>query len=161
MEAPAAAIKINNLEILTAFGTQDAAIQKYRWTHFSGTAHRGLSPALGDCVYTVKDRSVILGINGSDHRFDPWHRTVVTSKEFAAWLLFGPSTYRTQELVACFRLKLGYGIQNTSVSAAVGRMRDQSRGASSPQVGRKEGSGMTSKGHFFKGTIVLETDLIP
>jgi PLD-like domain len=36
--------------------TVNAPIQKYRWTHYPGTAHQGLSPALGDYTYTVTPR---------------------------------------------------------------------------------------------------------
>jgi hypothetical protein len=34
----------------------NAPIQKYRWTHYLGTVHQGVSPALGDYVYTVTPR---------------------------------------------------------------------------------------------------------
>jgi phospholipase D-like protein len=34
----------------------NAPIQKYRWTHYPGTAHQGVSPALGDYTYTVTPR---------------------------------------------------------------------------------------------------------
>ena len=36
--------------------TVNAPIQKYRWTHYPGTAHQGLSPALGNYTYTVTPR---------------------------------------------------------------------------------------------------------
>ena len=36
--------------------TVNAPIQKYRWTHYPGTAHQGLSPAFGDYTYTVTPR---------------------------------------------------------------------------------------------------------
>ena len=38
-----------------------------------------------------------------------WDRTVVGSQGFAAWQLFGPSTYQTQALVASFRPKIRSG----------------------------------------------------
>ena len=34
----------------------NAPIQKYRWTHYPGTAHQGVSPALGDYAYTITPR---------------------------------------------------------------------------------------------------------
>ena len=36
--------------------TANAPIQKYRWTHYLGVAHQGLSPAVGDYTYTVTPR---------------------------------------------------------------------------------------------------------
>jgi hypothetical protein len=36
--------------------TANAPIQKYRWTHYPGTAHQGVSPALGDYTYTITPR---------------------------------------------------------------------------------------------------------
>ena len=36
--------------------TANAPIQKYRWTHYPGSAHQGVSPALGDYTYTVTPR---------------------------------------------------------------------------------------------------------
>src|SRR5271163_2650547 len=36
--------------------TVNAPIQKYRWTHYPGTVHQGLSPALGTYTYTVTPR---------------------------------------------------------------------------------------------------------
>jgi hypothetical protein len=36
--------------------TVNAPIQKYRWTHFPGMMHQGLSPAVGDYIYTVTPR---------------------------------------------------------------------------------------------------------
>src|SRR5260370_4323802 len=36
--------------------TVNAPIQKYRWTHYPGTTHQGLSPAFGDYTYTVTPR---------------------------------------------------------------------------------------------------------
>jgi hypothetical protein len=36
--------------------TVNAPIQKYRWTHYPGTAHQGVSPALGVYTYTVTPR---------------------------------------------------------------------------------------------------------
>ena len=40
----------------SANSTVNAPIQKYRWTHYPGTAHQGVSPALGDYTYTVTPR---------------------------------------------------------------------------------------------------------
>ena len=40
----------------TPNSTVNAPIQKYRWTHYPGTAHQGLSPALGNYTYTVTPR---------------------------------------------------------------------------------------------------------
>jgi phospholipase D-like protein len=34
----------------------NAPIQKFRWTHYPGTAHQGISPAFGDYVYKVTPR---------------------------------------------------------------------------------------------------------
>jgi PLD-like domain len=34
----------------------NAPIQKFRWTHYPGTSHQGVSPALGDYKYTVTPR---------------------------------------------------------------------------------------------------------
>jgi hypothetical protein len=34
----------------------NAPIQKYRWTHYPGTLHQGLQPALGNYTYTVTPR---------------------------------------------------------------------------------------------------------
>jgi hypothetical protein len=39
-----------------ATSTANAPVQKYRWTHYPGTAHQGLSPAFGDYTYTVTPR---------------------------------------------------------------------------------------------------------
>lgn len=36
--------------------TANAPIQKYRWVHVTGTSHQGLTPAIGDYVYTVTPR---------------------------------------------------------------------------------------------------------
>ena len=36
--------------------TVNAPIQKYRWTHYPGTAHQGVSPAFGDYTYKVTPR---------------------------------------------------------------------------------------------------------
>jgi PLD-like domain len=36
--------------------TANAPVQKYRWTHYPGTAHQGVSPTLGDYTYTVTPR---------------------------------------------------------------------------------------------------------
>jgi PLD-like domain len=36
--------------------TVNAPIQKYRWTHYPGTAHQGLSPVFGKYTYTVTPR---------------------------------------------------------------------------------------------------------
>ena len=48
--------------------TVNAPIQKYRWTHYPGTAHQGLSPALGDYTYTVTPR--YFDANGSMQALD-------------------------------------------------------------------------------------------
>jgi len=34
----------------------NAPIQKYRWTHYPGTAHQGVSPAFGNYTFTVTPR---------------------------------------------------------------------------------------------------------
>lgn len=34
----------------------NAPLQKYRWTHYPGTVHQGISPAYGDYTYTVTPR---------------------------------------------------------------------------------------------------------
>ena len=34
----------------------NAPIQKFRWTHYPGTAHQGISPAFGEYTYTVTPR---------------------------------------------------------------------------------------------------------
>jgi hypothetical protein len=39
-----------------ANSTVNAPIQKYRWTHYPGTAHQGVSPVFGDYTYTVTPR---------------------------------------------------------------------------------------------------------
>ena len=39
-----------------ANSTVNAPIQKYRWTHFPGTAHQGVSPVFGDYTYKVTPR---------------------------------------------------------------------------------------------------------
>jgi hypothetical protein len=36
--------------------TVNAPVQKYRWTHYPGTAHQGLSPTFGDYTYTITPR---------------------------------------------------------------------------------------------------------
>ena len=36
--------------------TVNAPIQKYRWTHYPGTAHQGVSPVFGDYTYKVTPR---------------------------------------------------------------------------------------------------------
>src|ERR1700751_423917 len=36
--------------------TVNAPIQKYRWPHYPGTAHQGLSPVFGKYTYTVTPR---------------------------------------------------------------------------------------------------------
>jgi PLD-like domain len=36
--------------------TVNAPIQKYRWTHYPGSAHQGLSPVFGDYTYAVTPR---------------------------------------------------------------------------------------------------------
>src|ERR1700722_3340637 len=33
-----------------------APIQKFRWTHYPGTAHQGVSPAVGEYTFTVTPR---------------------------------------------------------------------------------------------------------
>ncbi len=48
--------------------TTNAPIQKYRWTHYPGTAHQGLTPAFGDYTYTVTPR--YFGANGSMQALD-------------------------------------------------------------------------------------------
>src|SRR6516162_5872621 len=48
--------------------TVNAPIQKYRWTHYLGTAHQGLSPELGDYTYTVTPRH--FDSNGSMQALD-------------------------------------------------------------------------------------------
>ncbi len=40
----------------TPTSTVNAPIQKYRWTHFPGTSHQGVSPVFGDYSYTVTPR---------------------------------------------------------------------------------------------------------
>jgi hypothetical protein len=49
--------------------TANAPIQKYRWTHYPGTAHQGLSPDLGDYTYTVTPR--YFDSSGSMQALDP------------------------------------------------------------------------------------------
>src|SRR5262249_21091736 len=49
--------------------TLNAPIQKYRWTHYPATAHQGLSPALGEYVYTVTPR--YFDSSGSMQALDP------------------------------------------------------------------------------------------
>lgn len=49
--------------------TVNAPIQKYRWTHYLGVAHQGLSPALGDYAYTVTPR--YFDSAGSMQELDP------------------------------------------------------------------------------------------
>src|SRR5579871_3963199 len=39
-----------------ANSTVNAPIQKYRWTHYPGTAHQGISPEVGDYTYTATPR---------------------------------------------------------------------------------------------------------
>ena len=48
--------------------TVNAPVQKYRWTHYPGTAHQGLSPAFGDYTYTVTPR--YFDANGSMQALD-------------------------------------------------------------------------------------------
>lgn len=36
--------------------TANAPVQKFRWTHYPGTAHQGVSPVFGDYKYTVTPR---------------------------------------------------------------------------------------------------------
>jgi hypothetical protein len=49
--------------------TVNAPIQKYRWTHYPGSAHQGVSPALGDYIFTVTPR--YFDSNGSMQALDP------------------------------------------------------------------------------------------
>jgi PLD-like domain len=46
----------------------NAPIQKFRWTHYPGTAHQGVSPALGEYTFTVTPR--YFDINGSMQALD-------------------------------------------------------------------------------------------
>ena len=48
--------------------TVNAPIQKFRWTHFPGTAHQGISPAFGEYTYTVTPR--YFDTNGSMQALD-------------------------------------------------------------------------------------------
>jgi hypothetical protein len=49
--------------------TVNAPIQKYRWTHYPGTAHQGVSPAFGDYTYTVTPR--FFDLNSSMRALNP------------------------------------------------------------------------------------------
>jgi len=53
----------------TPNSTANAPIQKYRWTHYPGTAHQGVSPAVGDYTYTVTPR--YFDASGSMQALDP------------------------------------------------------------------------------------------
>jgi hypothetical protein len=48
--------------------TVNAPIQKFRWIHFPGTAHQGISPAFGEYTYTVTPR--YFDTNGSMRALD-------------------------------------------------------------------------------------------
>ena len=48
--------------------TANAPIQKYRWTHYPGTTHQGVSPAIGDYTYMVTPR--FFDANGSMQALD-------------------------------------------------------------------------------------------
>jgi len=48
--------------------TVNAPIQKFRWTHYPGTAHQGMSPAFGEYTYTVTPR--YFDTNGSMQALD-------------------------------------------------------------------------------------------
>jgi len=54
----------------------NAPFQKYRWTHYLGTAHQGLSPALGNYKYTVTPR--YFDSNRSMQALDPALSAAVT-----------------------------------------------------------------------------------
>jgi len=56
--------------------TANAPIQKYRWTHVPGSAHQGLSPAVGDYSYTVTPR--FFDANGSMQSLDASLSAAVT-----------------------------------------------------------------------------------
>jgi hypothetical protein len=56
--------------------TANAPIQKYRWTHYPGTAHQGVSPALGDYTYTVTPR--YFDLNSSMRALNPALTVTVT-----------------------------------------------------------------------------------
>jgi hypothetical protein len=47
----------------------NAPIQKFRWTHYPGTAHQGTSPALGEYIFTVTPR--YFDAHGSMLALDP------------------------------------------------------------------------------------------
>jgi hypothetical protein len=49
--------------------TVNAPIQKYRWTHFPGTAHQGVSPVFGDYTYKVTPR--FFDSSGAMQALDP------------------------------------------------------------------------------------------
>jgi len=48
--------------------TVNAPIQKFRWTHYPGTAHQGMTPAFGEYTYTVTPR--YFDTNGSMQALD-------------------------------------------------------------------------------------------
>jgi hypothetical protein len=67
--------------------------------------------------------------------------------------LFEPSTYRTQELVACFRSKIGSGTARGC--------RYQPRSVGRPVQAWESSDGFArSKRHLFKGTFGLEMHLM-
>jgi hypothetical protein len=59
----------------------NAPIQKFRWTHYPGTAHQGVSPAFGEYAYTVTPR--YFDANGSMQALD-------SSKSVAVKVNVGP-----------------------------------------------------------------------
>ena len=56
--------------------TVNAPIQKYRWVHVTGTAHQGLSPAIGKYTYSVTPR--YFDANHSMQRLDDSLTAIVT-----------------------------------------------------------------------------------
>src|SRR5665213_1671445 len=52
----------------TATSSVNAPIQKFRWTHYPGTSHQGVSPAFGEYTYTVTPR--YFDSNGSMQALD-------------------------------------------------------------------------------------------
>jgi hypothetical protein len=80
---------------------------------------------------------------------------------FAAWQLFGLSTYWTQQLVACFRSKIGSGTarwrryQPRSVGHSVQAWESTDRFARAEVA-----LGIISKRHLFKGTFGFEMHLM-
>ena len=86
---------------------------------------------------------------------------IVGVQRFVAWLLFGRSAYRTQELVVFSIENRILDDQWTSVSDAVVRMLGQIRGVSFDGFARADVSfGMTSKRQLSKGTFGSETNLM-